>query len=296
MTNRRSKAAGLVISRRRAAGATTAFATASCSRSYDSRGQVIGFGGRVLGTRASPSTSIRRKRRCSRRAASSTAFSSRGRRSATPARCVVVEGYMDVVALAQHGVELRGRHARHRDHAGARAEALPADRRGRLLLRRRRRGAQGGVAGAGECACRSWRRQERGFLFLPDGEDPDDFVRQRGKAAFEALVDGAVPLSEFLLAELRRAASATSAEGRGRPGDGRAPLVSRSSRRRCWRRCTAADACRLPEPIARAARAADESAGVSHLGGAVPTGATIPQGVRLAPRGPWATARAVPRP
>ena len=40
------------------------------------------------------------------------------------------------------------------------------------------------------------------FLFLPDGEDPDDFVRKRGKAAFEAALAQALPLSEFLLREL----------------------------------------------------------------------------------------------
>ena len=52
------------------------------------------------------------------------------------------------------------------------------------------------------------------FLFLPDGEDPDDFVRKRGKAAFEALLARATPLSEFLLAELSAQHPPTSAEGR----------------------------------------------------------------------------------
>jgi DNA primase len=52
------------------------------------------------------------------------------------------------------------------------------------------------------------------FLFLPEGEDPDDFVRKRGKAAFEALVASATPLSESLLAELVAAHPPTSAEGR----------------------------------------------------------------------------------
>ena len=52
------------------------------------------------------------------------------------------------------------------------------------------------------------------FLFLPDGEDPDDFVRKRGKAAFEALFERATPLSEFLIAELSSQHPPTSAEGR----------------------------------------------------------------------------------
>ncbi|HUO88506.1 MAG TPA: hypothetical protein VMU08_04970, partial [Rhizomicrobium sp.] len=49
---------------------------------------------------------------------------------------------------------------------------------------------------------------------LPDGEDPDDFVRKRGKAAFESALAGAVPLSEFLLAELTARHPPTTSEGR----------------------------------------------------------------------------------
>jgi DNA primase len=52
------------------------------------------------------------------------------------------------------------------------------------------------------------------FLFLPEGEDPDDFVRKRGKAAFEAALGTAVPLSEFLLRELAAQHPPTDAEGR----------------------------------------------------------------------------------
>ena len=52
------------------------------------------------------------------------------------------------------------------------------------------------------------------FLFLPDGEDPDDYVRRRGRAAFEQAMATAVPLSEFLLAELAARHPPTSAEGR----------------------------------------------------------------------------------
>jgi DNA primase len=56
--------------------------------------------------------------------------------------------------------------------------------------------------------------KEARFLFLPDGEDPDDFVRKRGKEAFERTLDTATPLSEYLLAELAARHSPTTAEGR----------------------------------------------------------------------------------
>jgi DNA primase len=52
------------------------------------------------------------------------------------------------------------------------------------------------------------------FLFLPENEDPDDFVRKRGKDAFESALGRAVPLSEFMLGELTREHAPTTAEGR----------------------------------------------------------------------------------
>jgi DNA primase len=52
------------------------------------------------------------------------------------------------------------------------------------------------------------------FLFLPDGEDPDTFIRKHGKEAFERAAAAAQLLSEFLLAELRAQTDTRSAEGR----------------------------------------------------------------------------------
>lgn len=54
------------------------------------------------------------------------------------------------------------------------------------------------------------------FLFLPEGQDPDSFVRAQGRPAFESLLDRAEPLSSFLLGELRGRADLGSAEGRAR--------------------------------------------------------------------------------
>jgi DNA primase len=54
------------------------------------------------------------------------------------------------------------------------------------------------------------------FLFLPDGEDPDTFIRKHGKEAFEERVRTAETLSQFLLAQLRAENDLASAEGRAR--------------------------------------------------------------------------------
>src|SRR6266567_2809810 len=132
----------------------------------------------------------------------------------TAGKVVVVEGYMDVVALAQHGVE----------YAVATLGTSTTPVHAQKLFRITDTvvfcfdGDEAGRRAA-------WRALENTlpvladgkqarFLFLPDGEDPDDAVRRRGKAAFEAMVESAVPLSEFLLAELGRRSPPSSAEGR----------------------------------------------------------------------------------
>ena len=121
---------------------------------------------------------------------------------------------MDVVALAQHGVDYAVATLGTATTPVHVAEAPAPRRRGRVLLRRRRRRAQGGVAGArGEPAAR-YRRQRIRFLFLPAGEDPDTYVREHGKEAFERLSSEAPLLSEFLVNELGAQVNLRSAEGR----------------------------------------------------------------------------------
>src|SRR5262249_44100149 len=68
--------------------------------------------------------------------------------------------------------------------------------------------------------------KEARFLFLPDGEDPDDAIRARGREAFEAMVDAAVPLSDFLLGEFSGRCPPRSAEGRAALVAAAKPLLS----------------------------------------------------------------------
>src|SRR4029450_9634420 len=180
---------------------------------HDSRGQVIGFGGRVLGEGEpkylnSPETPLFSKGR----ELSGLLLARSGIREA--GRVVVVEGYMDVVALAQHGV----------DYAVATLGTATTPMHAQKLFRLTDTVVfcfDGDNAGRKA----AWRALENPlpvladgknalFLFLPDGEDPDDFVRQRGKAAFERAIASAVPLSEFLLADLAVPHPPTSSEGR----------------------------------------------------------------------------------
>ena len=141
-----------------------------------------------------------------------------GRRAIRDAgRAVVVEGYMDVVALAQSGVE----------YAVATLGTATTPLHVQKLLRQTDEivfcfdGDNAGRRAA-------WRALENSlpliadgkqlkFLFLPEGEDPDTYVRQHGKAAFETLLDtDAVPLSRFLINELTGRVDMSTAEGRAK--------------------------------------------------------------------------------
>ena len=192
---------------------------------HDQSGRVIGFGGRVLDKGEpkylnSPETPLFSKGR--------ELYGLSQARSAIRAanRVVVVEGYMDVIALAQHGIE----------YALATLGTATTATHAQKLLRITDTvifcfdGDEAGQRAA-------WRALENvlavfadgknvGFLFLPDGEDPDDFVRRRGKAAFETLADNALPLSDFLLSELSTRHPPHSAEGRAALVNAAKPLVA----------------------------------------------------------------------
>ena len=177
------------------------------------RGAVIGFGGRVLGTGEpkylnSPETPLFEKGR--------ELYGLFQARQAIRAagKVIVVEGYMDVVALAQHGVE----------YAVATLGTATTPVHVQKLLRQSDNVVfcfDGDAAGRKA----AWRALENSlalvgddkgikFLFLPQGEDPDSYVRKEGKVAFEMLIESALPMSEFLLRELAAGVEMQTLEGR----------------------------------------------------------------------------------
>ena len=190
------------------------------------KGEVIAFGGRVLGSGEpkylnSPETPLFEKGR--------EVFGLPQARSALREKnvAIVVEGYMDVVALAQHGI----------GNAVATLGTATTAMHVQKLLRQVDRlvfcfdgDAAGRKAG--------WRALENslevlseqksiGFVFLPETEDPDNFVRQQGNEAFERLVIQSMPLSDFMLKELASHCDMTSAEGRARLVSEAKPLLKR---------------------------------------------------------------------
>jgi DNA primase len=177
------------------------------------RGEIIGFGGRVLGAGEpkylnSPETPVFEKGR-------ELYGLFQARRAIREAdRVIVVEGYMDVVALAQHGVA----------NAVATLGTATTPFHVQKLLRQADHVTfcfDGDAAGRRA----AWRALETSlqaltdgkhvnFLFLPDKEDPDSFIRTRGREAFDAMVERAEPLSAFLLRELKSGLDMATPEDR----------------------------------------------------------------------------------
>ena len=181
----------------------------------NARGAVIGFGGRVLAQGEpkylnSPETPLFEKGR--------EVYGLVQAREAIrkSGRALVVEGYMDVVALAQYDI----------GYAVATLGTATTPVHVAKLLRL---ADELVFSFDGDSAGRkaAWKALEVAlplapdhkpirFLFLPEGEDPDTFVRKNGKDAFEALVRQAQTASQFLLSELRAQSDLDTPEGRAK--------------------------------------------------------------------------------
>jgi len=209
---RRLLAVGLAVERERRAGGREGSGCYDRFRDRimfpirDTRGRAIGFGGRVLDRGEpkymnSPETELFHKGR----ELYGLVQAREGIRSA--GRALVVEGYMDVLALAQHGVGYA---------VATLGTATSPVHVTRLLRELRESGSELVFCFDGDNAGRkaAWRALEVSlplatdttairFLFLPEGEDPDSFVRAQGKDAFERLVARAQTLSGFLLRWIR---------------------------------------------------------------------------------------------
>ncbi|HXS72658.1 MAG TPA: DNA primase [Rhodanobacteraceae bacterium] len=142
-------------------------------------------------------------------------------------RLLVVEGYMDVIALHQAGitqaVATLGTATTH-EHAELLFRAAPdvvfcfdGDRAGRSAAWR-----------ALESVLPRMRDGRQAFfLFLPEGEDPDSLVRKEGRVGFEARIALAMPLSEYFYAELSRDVNTATLDGRARLAEHAKPLLAK---------------------------------------------------------------------
>lgn len=195
----------------------------------DSRGRVIGFGGRVLNDEKpkylnSPETTIFHKGK-----ELYGLYEAKEAYRQLP-RVLVVEGYMDVIALAQYGIRYgvatlgTACSTEHLTRAFRFTNEVvfcfDGDEAGRKAARRAMENALPVMEDG---------RQIK-FLYLPDGEDPDTLIRQIGDEKFTALIESASPLESFLFEELGQHFDTQTMEGRARLCKLAAPMLDQLPR------------------------------------------------------------------
>ena len=222
---------GLIVERdtrggERAAGFYDRFRDRLMFPIRDSRGRVLGFGGRVIDQGEpkylnSPETPLFHKGR-----ELYGLYEARQSR-ADFTRLMIVEGYMDVVRLHQAGIA----------YAVATLGTATTQEHLNKIFRLTREvvfcfdGDRAGRQAA-------WRALENSlplahdgrelkFMFLPDGHDPDTLVAEEGSAAFEGRLKTALPLSEYLIQHLMAEVDLRSIDGRAKLKALAAPLFAR---------------------------------------------------------------------
>ena len=192
----------------------------------DRRGRTIGFGGRILDKGEpkylnSPETPVFHK--------GQELYGLYEARQAVRElkHIVIVEGYMDVVALAQHGIP----------YAVATLGTATSQEQLSRLFRMvpeiifcfdgDRAGRQAAWRALENCLPVLHDGVQARFLFLPEGEDPDSLVRKEGQQAFEQRLLAGRPLSDFMLDQLSEQLDLSSPDGRARLSELAKPLIGK---------------------------------------------------------------------
>lgn len=192
----------------------------------DRRGNVIAFGGRIMGNEQpkylnSPETTLFHKGH-----ELYGLYEARRANRELP-RLLIVEGYMDLIALAQHGI---------RNVVATLGTATTEDHL-KLLFRLTNEivfcfdGDRAGKEAAWRALTTALPLMQDGFqlnfMFLPDGEDPDSLIRSTGEKAFHQHLVQATPLSDFFFSHLGEELDLNSIEGKGRLAKPAGELLSK---------------------------------------------------------------------
>ena len=192
----------------------------------DSRGRTIAFGGRVLGDDKpkylnSPETPVFHK------GAELYGLFEAKKANNKLKRILIVEGYMDVIALAQMGIR----------NSVATLGTATSDRHLTRLFRLVPEvvfcfdGDNAGRTAAWRALEASLSEMQDGrqvkFLFLPEGEDPDTLVRKIGETEFTTLIENATPLEQFFFDKLSEGLDIKTIEGRARLSNVAKPLIAK---------------------------------------------------------------------
>lgn len=192
----------------------------------DRRGRIVAFGGRLLGEGQpkylnSPETAIFQKSHMLygmyEIAQAKQPFSS----------VLLVEGYMDVIGLAQHGIANavaslgtatnEGHFAQLFKIAAKVVICFDGDTAGQTAAKRAAEAALPSISDG----------RELKVLLLPPGEDPDSLIKQEGNAAFVKRIDTAQPVEEFLLNVMSQDLALDTLAGKAKLGELMRPLLQR---------------------------------------------------------------------
>lgn len=193
----------------------------------DRRGRVIGFGGRVIDPEDAPKYLNSPETPVFHKGQELYGLYQARKANRSLQRILIVEGYMDVIALAQFGINnavaTLGT-ATTPDHLRQLTRSAPefvfcfdGDRAGREAAWRAAENALPILGGNFELK----------FMFLPQGEDPDSVVREQGAEAFQAQVAEAQSFSAFFLATLAQRVDTDSMDGRARLVEMAKPYLGR---------------------------------------------------------------------
>ncbi len=183
---------------------------------HDQKGQVIGFGGRIVNPEDTPKYYNSPETPLFQKGHELYGLFIARRAIREAGRALVVEGYMDVVALAQYGIE----------YAVAALGTATTPYHISKLMRQADEvvfcfdGDNAGRTAAWRAAMNALPALTDGlklsFLFLPTEHDPDSYVREFGKEKFEVEIKAAMPLSQYILQHLSENNSLQSQEDRVR--------------------------------------------------------------------------------
>ncbi|MDO9051428.1 MAG: DNA primase [Methylotenera sp.] len=183
---------------------------------HDQKGQVIGFGGRVINADDTPKYYNSPETPLFQKGHELYGLFLARRAIREAGRALVVEGYMDVVALAQYGIE----------YAVAALGTATTPFHITKLMRQTDEvvfcfdGDSAGLTAAWRAAMNALPALTDGlklsFLFLPKAHDPDSYVREFGREKFEAEIKAAMPLSQYILQHLSENNTLQSQEDRVR--------------------------------------------------------------------------------
>lgn len=183
---------------------------------HDQKGRIIGFGGRVLNPDDTPKYYNSPETPLFQKGHELYGLFMARRAIRAAGRALVVEGYMDVVALAQYGIEYA-------------VATLGTATTPQHVIKLMRQTSEIVFCFDGDAAGRNaaWRAAMNAlpalrdelrlrFLFLPAEHDPDSFVRAFGREALETAIEAAQPLSEYLIQHLSADNPLSSQEDRVR--------------------------------------------------------------------------------